>query len=503
MLPLFVGRPRSVEVVEEALKTEEKRLVVVLQKDGEDDEPGAEDLHDVGCLGVIRKVDRTNHHFHLLVQGLDRVRLQQPVPDSPFLSFQVRRLPEPMDEGPKIEALQRQIHDLATQLVALLEPAAGIALAQLVESVEDPLHQVDMLASMISLEPDQLLRLLVADTRHGALQAMHEFLNHEVHVAKLQKKIEKRTRKELSRQEREHILRQQLRSIQHELGETSAEQAEVENLRQRLVEADLPENVRHEVERELDRLARKSAEAADYQISRSYIELVLELPWKKATTDVLDVEQARRILDEDHYDLDDVKDRILEHLAVMQLNPEAKSPILCFVGPPGVGKTSLGQSIARSLGRKFERISLGGLHDEAELRGHRRTDIGAMPGRVIQAIRRAGVRNPLLMLDEVDKLGRDFRGDPAAALMEILDPAQNVAFHDNHLDLPFDLSRVFFITTANALDSIPRPLLDRMEILRLAGYSDDEKREIARRYIIEPAQGGRAVGGADRVLGRG
>jgi ATP-dependent Lon protease len=275
-----------------------------------------------------------------------------------------------------------------------------------------------------------------------------------------------------------------LRAIQGELGEQSPEQAEVEELHKRMEETELPELARKEVEKELSRLARMSSSAPDYQITRTYVELVLELPWIKATEDVLDLDHARAILDEDHFDLEEVKARIIEHLAVMKLNPKAKAPILCFVGPPGVGKTSLGQSIARALGRKFERMSLGGLHDEAELRGHRRTYIGAMPGRIIRAIRRAGVKNPLLMLDEVDKLGRDFRGDPAAALMEILDPAQNSAFHDNYLDLPFDLSQIFFITTANTLDSIPRPLLDRMEILRLPGYSDEEKRAIASRYLI-------------------
>ena len=484
LMPLSIGRERSVAAVEEALKADEKTIVVVLQKEADEDEPTAEQLHPVGCLGVIRKMERSERSLHVLVQGLERVRLEEPVAESTFLRSRVRRLPLPEDAGPEVEALQRQVRELTSQLASLIEPAAAIALAQVVESVAEPLQQVFMLASMTGLEAEQQLRLLEAETRHAALQMTVEHLNHELQVTTLQKRIESETQKELSRQEREYVLRQQLRAIQRELGERSPEKAEVAGLRSRLQQADLPEAVRKEVEKELDLLERKSAEAADYQLARTYIELVLELPWNKTTTDVLDVDQARRILDEDHYDLEDVKDRILEHLAVMQLNPGAKAPILCFVGPPGVGKTSLGQSIARSLGRRFERISLGGLHDEAELRGHRRTYIGAMPGRVVQAIRRAGVKNPVLMLDEVDKLGRDFRGDPAAALMEILDPAQNANFHDNYLDLPFDLSKVFFVTTANTLDSIPRPLLDRMEILRLAGYSDAEKREIARRYLI-------------------
>ena len=280
------------------------------------------------------------------------------------------------------------------------------------------------------------------------------------------------------------MLRQQLRAIQGELGEANPERAEVQELRDRLIAADLPEDVHKEFERELGRMERLPPAAPDYQITRTYLEFVLELPWRKSTEDDLDLDKAQRVLDEDHFDLEKIKERILEHLAVLKLNPRAKAPILCFVGPPGVGKTSLGQSIARSLGRQFERMSLGGVHDESELRGHRRTYIGAMPGRIIQGIRRAGVNNPVLMLDEIDKLGRDYRGDPTAALLEVLDPAQNSTFRDNYLDMPFDLSKVFFIATANALDVIPPALLDRMEVLRLSGYSEEEKLQIAVRYLV-------------------
>jgi ATP-dependent Lon protease len=325
---------------------------------------------------------------------------------------------------------------------------------------------------------------LAADWYSVALQHTHEYLAHEVHVIELRNKIASSAATEMSREQREYFLRQQLRAIQQELGEESPEAADAAELRRRLDEVELPDNVRKEAEKELKRLERMSPNAPDYQLTRTYLDFVLELPWNKATEDHLDLRRARQVLDEDHYELKEIKDRIIEHLAVMKLNPQAKAPILCFVGPPGVGKTSLGQSVARALGRSFERLALGGLHDEAELRGHRRTYIGAMPGRIIQAIRRAGARNPLLMLDEVDKLGRDFRGDPASALMEILDPEQNREFHDNYLDLPFNLSKVFFITTANTLDNIPRPLLDRMEILRLPGYSSEEKQQIARRYLI-------------------
>jgi ATP-dependent Lon protease len=288
----------------------------------------------------------------------------------------------------------------------------------------------------------------------------------------------------MSKEQREYMLRQQLRAIQDELGEKNPERQEADDIRSRFDEADLPDEVRKEAQRELNRLERLPSAAPDYQITRTYLELVLELPWRLGTDDILDLERAQMVLDEDHYDLEKIKERILEHLAVLKLNPQAKAPILCFVGPPGVGKTSLGQSIARALDRKFERLSLGGMHDEAELRGHRRTYIGAMPGRIIQAIRRGGVNNPVLMLDEVDKVGRDFRGDPTSALLEILDPAQNSTFRDNYLDIPFDLSKVFFIATANTLDTIPGPLLDRMEILRLSGYSEEEKAHIAERYLV-------------------
>jgi ATP-dependent Lon protease len=341
-----------------------------------------------------------------------------------------------------------------------------------------------MLAPMFSLELEKEQSLLEAATLADALRLMHSYLTHELQVLEIRNRIASQAQTEMSKEQRDYLLRQQMRAIQKELGGEDAERSEAALLRERFLKADLPEEVRKEIERELTKLERLSPASPDYHVTRAYLEFVLELPWTAQTHDVLDIGRARQVLDEDHYDLKDVKERILEHLGVMKLNPTAKSPILCFVGPPGVGKTSLGQSIARALGRKFERLSLGGMHDEAELRGHRRTYIGAMPGRIIQALRRSGVKNPVLMLDEVDKLGRDFRGDPAAALLEILDPEQNRTFRDNYLDLPFDLSKVFFITTGNTLDTIPRPLLDRMEILRLAGYSEEEKIEIAKRYLI-------------------
>jgi ATP-dependent Lon protease len=337
---------------------------------------------------------------------------------------------------------------------------------------------------MLGLDVIKEQTLLEAPTRIEALRLLHSYLASEIQVLEIRRHIASKMETEMTRQQREYLLRQQLAAIQEELGDKSPEQSEAALLRRRLADADLPEEARQEAGRELSRMEKLPSSAPDYHVIRAYLDLILELPWRKSTEAELDLARARRTLDEDHFDLKEVKERILEHLGVLKLNPSAKAPILCLVGPPGVGKTSLGQSIARAMGRKFERLSLGGLHDESELRGHRRTYIGAMPGRIIQSVRRAAVNNPLLMLDEVDKLGRDFHGDPAAALLEILDPEQNKTFRDNYLDLPFDLSKVFFITTANTLETIPRPLLDRMELLRLSGYSDEEKIMIARRYLI-------------------
>jgi ATP-dependent Lon protease len=485
LLPLGIGRPASVAAVESALSSEDKTLAVFTQRDARVEEPKPDDLYPIGTLGVIKRMARTDSGLSVVVQGVQRVQRMGVTLEKPYLNVRVRHLPEPEDTTTEVEGLHRAVRDLAARMLELVQPQVQASVNQILSEVEKPLHQVYLLASLLSLDLEKEIGLLSANSQREALELIHGYLSHEVQVLEIRNKIATQAQSEISRQQREHVLRQQLRAIQSELGEQSPEQADVTELRQQMDDADLPELVRKEVEKELTRLERMSSSAPDYQITRAYVELALELPWHKSTEDALDLAHAREVLDEDHFDLKEVKERIIEHLAVMKLNPEAKAPILCFVGPPGVGKTSVGQSIARALGRTFERMSLGGLHDEAELRGHRRTYIGAMPGRIIRAIRRAGVKNPLLMLDEVDKLGRDFRGDPAAALMEILDPAQNFEFHDNYLDLPFDLSKVFFITTANTLDTIPAPLLDRMETLRLAGYSDEEKRIIARRYLIE------------------
>jgi ATP-dependent Lon protease len=485
-MPLAVGRPSSLAATEAALATEGKEIVVVAQRDPAKDAPDtADDLHSIATRAVIKKMARPNEsQMDLIVLGVERIVLLKLEETEPYLRARVRPFPLPDEQTQEVEALHRAVAELAGKVVTLAQPGAPSELTQLLTQTEDPLRLVYLLGSMMNLDLAKEQALLEAQTRAEALRLMHSYLTSEYQILQLRDKIASEAQTEMSRQQREYLLRQQLQAIQQELGEKDPQQAEIELLRERLEKLNLPEEVSKEAKRELSRLERLPPGAPDYQVIRTYLDFVVELPWNEFTEDNLDITRARQILDQDHYDLKDVKERILEQLGVLKLNPEAKAPILCFFGPPGVGKTSLGQSIARALGRKFERMSLGGLHDEAELRGHRRTYIGAMPGRIVQAIRRAGSHNPLLMLDEVDKLGRDFRGDPAAALLEILDPEQNKSFRDNYLDLPFDLSKVFFITTANSLDTIPRPLLDRMEMLRLPGYTEEEKIEIAKRYLI-------------------
>jgi len=484
-MPLSVGRPASLAAVEAALGTEEKTLIVVAQKDGNQDQPGLDDLYQVGTRAIIKKMVRGEGGvIELIVQGAERVRILGAEQTEPFLKVRAEPYPLPDDGGTEVEALHRAIAEQAAQVLELAEVQNPVPVQQMLAQSQDSLRFAFILGSMLSLDVAKEEGLLEASTRAEALRLLHDYLTHEVQVLTLRRQISSQVETEMSKQQRDFMLRQQMQAIQDELGEKNPEKAEVEDLRRRLDESDLPPEARKEADRELKRLERLPPAAPDHQVIRSYLELVLELPWKKSTEDRIDLQAARQVLDEDHFDLSDVKERILEDLAVLKLNPQAKAPILCLVGPPGVGKTSLGQSIARALGRKFERLSLGGLHDEAELRGHRRTYIGAMPGRIIQAIRRAGVHNPVLMLDEIDKLGRDYRGDPASALLEILDPAQNSTFRDNYLDLPFDLSKVLFITTANSLDPVPRPLLDRMEVMALSGYSEEEKTEIARRFLI-------------------
>ncbi|MGE0274136.1 MAG: endopeptidase La [Nitrospiraceae bacterium] len=484
LMPLTVGRHRSVAAVEAALKTEDKTVLVVAQRDAHTEEPTLEDLYTIGTKAVIKQTARgAEGQLNILIQGLERFVLLKLEQNEPYMLARARHLPAPSDSGTETEALHRAILDVVTDLPKLIQ-TPGIHEAMLALGAEnDPVTLAYRIASLLNLTLDGEQNLLETSSRVDLLRNLYAALSREVQILQLRDKIASDAREKIGKNQREYILREQLKAIQDELGESNGEESDIDLLRKKITDAELPDHVRKEAERELGRLAKIPPSSPDHQVIRSYLELVLELPWSKTSADSLDLSRVRDVLDEDHYGIKEVKERIVEHLAVLKLNPEAKAPILCLVGPPGVGKTSLGQSIARAMGRTFERFSLGGLHDEGELRGHRRTYVGALPGRIIQAVRRAGVNNPVLMLDEVDKLGRDFRGDPAAALLEILDPAQNHTFRDHYLDLPFDLSKVFFITTANTLDTITQPLLDRMEIIRLNGYSEKEKREIAVRYL--------------------
>ncbi len=494
---LAVGRRRSLAAL--AAAAEGKReLIAVAQLDASLEDPVFSDLHPVGTVVEIKRIEQHDKGAQVIVQGTGRVRLIEPDPSvTDYLMLSAEPLPDlvmpaagPDETGETaaVHALLRENLRRAQQIARLMDSENGAQIyQQLIGGISDPVVQMYRIANLADLSVSRQQEVLAAEDVAALMRVILDILTHEQQVAEVRRQIAEQAREDMEAQQREHVLRQQKRAIEHALGE-SDEDEDIAELKAELKDANLPEPVQKEVDRELNRLGRMSSNAADYQVSRAYLELIAELPWHERTEDQLDLRHAQQVLDEDHYGLEDVKERILDALAVMQLNPEAKAPILCFVGPPGVGKTSLGQSIARAMGRKFERLSLGGLHDEAELRGHRRTYIGAMPGRILQAIRRAGVTNPILMLDEIDKLGRDFRGDPAAALMEILDPAQNQEFRDNYLNLPFDLSRVLFITTANTLEGIPRPLLDRMEVLELSGYSDLEKQAIARQYLIPRQQ---------------
>ncbi|MGH9871297.1 MAG: endopeptidase La [Pyrinomonadaceae bacterium] len=488
VVPLAVGRPRSVAAVEAALATEEKLLgciTVRAEVTNTNQDAGTADLYQVGTLTMIKRMERLGETMHIIAQGTDRIKVVEWKTNDPYLRAVVESLPEvEIKDAEEVEATKRNVQAMVQEALALLPGVPPEVRVAMMGSVE-PVRLAYFLGSILNLGVEQEQKMLEANTADELLRLAHGYLARELEIIQLRSKIATEAQSEMDKSQRDYILRQQMKAIQKELGEDEGgEQAEAALLRERLAKADLPEEVRTEAERELKRLEKLPAAAPDYHVIRTYLEYVLELPWLKSSEDKLDLVEARKILDEDHYGLEDVKERILEFLAVIKLRPDTKSPILCFVGPPGVGKTSLGRSIARALGRQFERMSLGGMRDEAELRGHRRTYIGSMPGRVIQSIRRAGVNNPVLMLDEIDKLGNDYRGDPSSALLEILDPQQNSTFRDHYIDLPFDLSRVFFIATANQLGPIPPPLRDRMEVIALAGYSDMEKLQIAKRYLL-------------------
>lgn len=485
VIPISVGREDTKNAVEAALASEEKRVFVVAMSDTSADLPGPEHLHKVGTIGIITQMLRVPvPGLQLLVTGEERAIVKSFISEPNHLQARVTAWPLQSEPSPELEGLSRAVVSLAEQAAQLAEPDKPVDLKNVL-GADAPADRVTFfIATLFQFRTEKIQSVLSAESAAEALGLLRNLLGEEIAILEVTNRITRRTASELSEQQRRHILEQQLATIRAELGEKTPEQAELELLRSRVDETRLPEAVAEEVSRELGRLERLPAAAQEYHVVRDRIELILDLPWFKTTGGEIDIANSREILNREHHDLDEVKNRILEHLGVLRLNPSAASPIICLVGPPGVGKTSIGQSIAHALGREFRRLSLGGMHDEAELRGHRRTYVGAMSGRIIDAIRSAGARDPVIMLDEVDKLGRDFKGDPAAALLEVLDPEQQDTFHDNYLDLPFDLSHVFFVTTANTLDTIPKPLLDRMEVLRLPGYTDADKLVIAERFLI-------------------
>jgi ATP-dependent Lon protease len=484
VLPLTVGRESSIQLIE-ALG-EERSIVVAAQLDPRLDTPKPSDLHLVGTLATVHKVVRMpNQSRFVFTEGVSRVRLVQFTQTEPYMMAEVETLEDVVPAtSPEFEALVRNVVAQFQQIVAE-SPTLSDELRTIAANIEEPTRLVDFVASSLPfLTTDDKQQLLETSSVADRLEQLNKLLAKEIEVQQLRAKIQTEVQDQVQQSQRDYYLREQLKAIQKELGEQDESQRDVEELRQKIESAGMPDDVKKEALKELARLQRMSPMAADYGLTRNYIEWLAVLPWAKSSGSKIDINLAKQILDEDHYELRKVKDRILDYLSVLELKPTMKGPILCFVGPPGVGKTSLGRSIARALGRKFQRISLGGMHDEAEIRGHRRTYIGALPGQIIQSIRRAETNDPVIMLDEVDKLGRDFRGDPASALLETLDPEQNNTFRDNYLDVPFDLSKVLFICTANMLDTVPPPLQDRMEIIPLQGYSEEEKVHIANRYLI-------------------
>jgi ATP-dependent Lon protease len=482
--PVTIGRKSSVAAAQEAVRSE-KKIGFLLQRDAKKDDVRPDDLHWVGTVGqVVRYITGQEGAHHLVVQGTSRFRVLEFLEGWPFLVARVQYIETKDEMTPEIEARFLQLKERAVEAIQLLASAPE-ELAVVVQQVGSPGLLADMVANLLDVKNEDKQDLLETFELKRRLDKVLELLAERIGVLRISKEIGDRTKKEFDERQREHVLREQMRQIQKELGEGEEGAAELAELKKAIDDAGMPEDVHKHAAKELKRLQRMGENSAESAMLRTYLEWLAELPWRDAELKPIDIAEARKVLDEDHYDLEKIKRRILEYLAVKKLNPNGKSPILCFVGPPGVGKTSLGQSIARATGRKFQRVSLGGVHDEAEIRGHRRTYIGALPGSIIQAIRRAESRAAVIMLDEIDKLGMGgFHGDPSSALLEVLDPEQNARFRDNYLGVDFDLSKVLFITTANVLDTIPGPLRDRMEIIQLPGYTEEEKLEIAKRYLV-------------------
>jgi ATP-dependent Lon protease len=483
MTPLAIGQERSIQLVDDVIGAE-RLLALVTARDPDVEAPGWDDLYEIGTAAIVHKMIRVpDGTLRILVQGLRRIRLEEPIADDPYLVARFSVVPDEAEESRELEALTRNAQGLFGRIIGLA-PYLPEELQIAAANVDDPGPLCNLVASTLRLKTEEKQQILELADAEERLREVSKILNRELEVFELGTKIQSQVQSELEKGQREFFLRQQLKAIQEELGEGDPEQAEANELRERLDALDLPEEVRKAADRELLRLERLPAAAAEYGVIRTYLDWIATLPWGVTTPDDLDLDRARQILDEDHYDLDKVKERIVEHLAVSKLKQDPAGQILCFVGPPGVGKTSLGHSVARTLGRKFARLSVGGVRDEAEIRGHRRTYIGAMPGSIIRALRDAESMNPVLLIDEIDKMGADVRGDPASAMLEVLDPAQNCTFRDHYLDLPFDLSKTLFICTANTADTIPPALLDRMDVIQLSGYTEEEKLGIAQRYLV-------------------
>ncbi|HEX2448985.1 MAG TPA: endopeptidase La, partial [Methyloceanibacter sp.] len=484
VVPLTLGRPQSIAGAQAAAQND-RPVGVLLQTDPAIDAPGPEHLHRVGTVAeILRYVTAPDGNHHVVARGVRRFRVLDFLEGFPFLVAKVEEIGESEIYSTEIAARMHQLKERAREAISLL-PSMPQEIADAIDQITSPSALADFIANVSDIASADKQDLLETFDVAARLDKLLRYLAQQIEVLRLSKQIGEQTQETLAGRQREHILREQLRQIQKELGEGEDGQAEITELREMIAKAGMPEEAEKQALKELKRLERMPDASAEHGMVRTYLDWLIELPWSKLSDDRIDIAEARRILDEDHYGLPKIKQRILEYLAVRKLKPDGKSPILCFVGPPGVGKTSLGQSIARAMGRKFVRLSLGGVHDEAEIRGHRRTYIGALPGNVIQSIRKAGTRNPVMMLDEMDKLGASFHGDPSAALLEVLDPEQNSTFRDNYLAVPFDLSRVMFIGTANVLDQIPGPLRDRMEVIELPGYTEDEKVEIAKRYLVK------------------
>jgi ATP-dependent Lon protease len=484
LTPLAVGQERSIQLVNDAL-VGNRMLVMLGSKDPDLETPGPEDLHTVGVAGVVARMLKVpDGSLRILVQAGQRVKIEEWIDGEPYLVARVSELPDVLEEGPELTALMRNVQQTFTHIIEEV-PYLPEELQMAVANLDDPSALAHLIAGALRIKVEERQALLEEVDVGKRLRRLSEILARELDIVAIGTKIQSQVQSEMEGAQREYVLRQQLKAIQAELGEKDPAEAEVDDLRAQLGALELPEDVRKQADRELGRLEKLPQAAAEHGVIRTYLEWMVSLPWGAYTEDNLDLQHARDVLDTDHYDIVKVKDRILEFLAVRKLKPDSTgSAIMCFVGPPGVGKTSLGRSIARAMGRKFERISAGGVRDEAEIRGHRRTYIGAMPGTIVRALRDAGASNPLFMIDEIDKMGADYRGDPASAMLEVLDPEQNSTFRDHYLDVPFDLSRVLFITTANTLDTIPPPLRDRMEIIQLAGYTEEEKLQIAKRYLV-------------------